>query len=279
MTKNQHPALCSLLLDTGKSTDNGAVRRHNEDSILTMEFNLSGGNGMISAGLFAVADGVGGNEGGEIASSAALRVLSSCVIKALTAPSFMMRKNGLPPKTVLKILQKSAQAANREVFKKAVYFKNDMGTTLACALVTGSTTSIVNVGDSRVYVYNGKTLEQITKDHSLVAALAAAGEITPDEIYPHPRRNIITRCLGMHPEMEIDQFTREIRPGEALIICSDGLWEMVHDGELSDIIGGARSAQSACDKLVAAANRNGGLDNISVVIVKAMGQNDNIKTR
>jgi PPM family protein phosphatase len=278
MGKNLQPSLCPFLLATGKATDTGAVRRHNEDSILTMELNLSGGKETISAGLFAVADGVGGNEGGEIASNMALRVLSASVVKALMVPSLQEKKTGLPLKVVLKILQKSAWTANREIFKRAVSLKNDMGTTLACAMVTGNTACIVSAGDSRVYLYKGKTLEQITKDHSLVAALAAAGEITPEEIYTHPRRNIITRCLGMDSEIEIDQFTREIRPGEALVICSDGLWEMVHDREMADIIGGANSPQTACDKLVAAAIRNGGYDNISVMIIKMTGQKDSTKT-
>jgi protein phosphatase len=144
-----------------------------------------------------------------------------------------------------------------------------MGTTLASALIIGSRAYVANAGDSRVYSFYGGTLEQITVDHSLVASLVAAGEITRDEIYTHPRRNIITRCLGMRPEEEADLFTREMRPDESLVICSDGLWEFVHDDAMTEIISRAENIQSACDNLIKAANRNGGLDNISVVIVKA----------
>jgi PPM family protein phosphatase len=269
MKKNQHIDQLTFHLVVGKATDKGAVRRQNEDSLLALELGLTGGNEAILAGLFAVADGVGGNEGGEIASSTALRVLSFSTVKALMAPSTKMRKDGITPKAALKILRKSAQMANREVYKRAVAINNDMGTTLAAVLVAGNTACIVNAGDSRVYLFDGKALEPITHDHSLVAELVAAGEITTEEIYNHPQRNIITRCLGVQPDLEMDQFTREIRPGTGLVICSDGLWEMVREGEMGDIIWRAESPQAACDELIAAANRNGGRDNISVIIVKA----------
>jgi PPM family protein phosphatase len=268
MIKIQRPASHTLKWEVGKATDTGVVRRHNEDSILALELAITGNAETLAVGLFAVADGVGGNQGGEIASNTALRALAAGVVKTLGATAAKTKNNGPVHKDVMKILTKSAQTANREVLKKAAALKNDMGTTLAGVLVTGNTAEVINAGDSRVYLHNRQGLEQITKDHSLVASLVEAGEITPEEIYTHPRRNIITRCLGTQPEIETDQFTREIHEGEALVICSDGLWEMVRDQEIAEIIGVAENVQSACDKLVGAANRNGGTDNISVIIVK-----------
>ena len=255
--------------DIGWATNTGMVRKHNEDSILALEFRLLDGLGGISADLFAVADGVGGNEGGEIASNIALRILAARLTKSLLLPSSKKNKEGLSHNSISKLLKKGIESANKGVYEDALARNNGMGTTLASVLIIDNSAYVANVGDSRAYLLDNEGLKQITTDHSLVASLVAAGEITPEEIYTHPQRNIITRCLGMQLDVEVDLFNKELKPGNSLLLCSDGLWEMVRDNEMNEIILKAGDSQAACEQLIEAANRNGGFDNISAVIIRA----------
>lgn len=146
--------------------------------------------------------------------------------------------------------------------------QSGMGTTLAAVLMINKMAYIANVGDSRVYLLEHGQIRQITNDHSLVASLVAAGGITPEEVYTHPQRNIITRYLGTEPDVEVDLFTEELHLGDSLLLCSDGLWEMVRDREIQEVAIKGDDAQSACAKLIKLANRNGGVDNMSVIMVK-----------
>jgi serine/threonine protein phosphatase PrpC len=126
-----------------------------------------------------------------------------------------------------------------------------------------------NVGDSRTYLLRDHALIQVTQDHSLVASLVAEGQIQPDEVYTHPRRNVIYRYLGQKGMVQLDLFQRQIQPGDKVLLCSDGLWEMVRGSEtIIDLIEGAEEPQSACQALVEAANQAGGEDNISVVLIE-----------
>jgi serine/threonine protein phosphatase PrpC len=143
----------------------------------------------------------------------------------------------------------------------------DRGTTITAALVVGETCSVANVGDSRTYLWRGNKLEQITQDHSLVAGLLASNMIQPGEVRAHPQRNQIYRTLGDKPKVEVDIFQKMLQPGDQLLLCSDGLWEMVLDGAIAKILQGARTPQSACDRLIDAANKAGGEDNISVIVI------------
>lgn len=258
----------SIQTNVGKASNLGMVRAANEDSLLTLELFLDGGS-RGSLGLYAVADGVGGYEGGEIASDLALRTLAESVVRHLVLLGPQGEPPGFDQEFILGALAEGVKTANGAVRAQSLVKGNGMGTTLATVLIVGTTAYIANVGDSRVYLLDSERFRQVTVDHSLVAELVAAGEIAPDEIYTHPRRNIITRCLGPQRNIKVDLFTEALKPGSSLLLCSDGLWEMVRDNEIKDVVLKAESPQAACDQLVELANQNGGVDNISVIVVKA----------
>jgi protein phosphatase len=143
-----------------------------------------------------------------------------------------------------------------------------LGSTVTAALIIGDVATIANVGDSRTYLLRDGRLERITQDHSLVARLVDAGVITPEEVRTHPQRNQIYRCLGHKPELDVDTFTVQLQAGDRLVLCSDGLWEMVLDENIQHAVEKARTPQKACDVLIEEANRAGGEDNISVIVVE-----------
>lgn len=255
-----------MKLDIGRASDIGLVRSSNQDSLLTLELHVGGGVDLI--GLYAVADGMGGHEGGEIASGLATRSLALGIINSLLLTVPGESHSSSTAETISGQLRDAVERANREVYAQAQAQGNGMGTTLASALVMGDTAYIANVGDSRVYLLDGRQIRRVTTDHSLVAGLVAAGEITPEQVYAHPRRNVITRCLGTGPDVEVDLFSELLKPCNSLLLCSDGLWELVRDNEIRDVMLEAESAQAACGQLVEIANHNGGTDNISVIVVK-----------
>lgn len=245
------------------------VRSLNEDGLLSMELSSVEKTEGMFFGLYAVADGIGGCEGGEIASNLALRVLVDSIVTFLLLPGLRAEARSLFQEFALQTLTEGVKAANNEVYVQAQAKGTNMGTTLAAVLMIDTTAYIANVGDSRIYLLEGEQLRQVTTDHSLVAALVATGEITPEEIYTHPRRNVITRCLGTQPNIEGDTFTETLKPGSSLLLCSDGLWEMVRDDEIRDVVLGTQNPQSTCEQLIELANQNGGVDNISVIAVKS----------
>ena len=253
---------------SGKASHKGMVRSLNEDGLLSIELSSVEGTEDMFLGLYAVADGVGGCERGEIASNLALRVLAASAVKSFLLPILRQETHSLNKESVLRALTEGVEVANNEIYIQAQNKGINMGTTLAAALIVNDTAYIANIGDSRIYLLEGEQLRQVTTDHSLVAALVAAGDISPDEIYTHPRRNIITRCLGAQRNVEVDLFAETLKPGSALLLCSDGLWEMVRDDEIRDVVFKAQTPQDACEQLVELANRNGGVDNISVIVVK-----------
>lgn len=159
------------------------------------------------------------------------------------------------------------QIANRQVYELRRERSSDMGTTLTMALVINGQAIIGNVGDSRTYVWGPDGLEQLTTDHSLIAALIAAGQEPPEAIYTHPQRNLITRSLGDRPQVEIDLFSLELEAGFRLILCCDGVWEMIRDEGIEEIMLQEDYPQRAADKIVQQSNNAGGEDNISVVVV------------
>jgi protein phosphatase len=161
--------------------------------------------------------------------------------------------------------------ANHSVYDRRRAAGTDMGTTLVAALVSGDLATVANVGDSRAYVLAQDEVFQITTDHSLVERLVATGHITPEEAHHHPQRNIIYRVIGERPEVDVDIFEQRLSPGEALLLCSDGLSGTVADNQIWQIWRTSTSPQEACERLVEAANQAGGQDNVTVVIVLVAG--------
>ncbi len=254
-----------LRLAAGKATHPGRMRDHNEDQYFVYEISKGRSDQPLPA-FYMVADGMGGHESGEVASDTI-----SAALKAWL-DEFSSRKSGRATQklgeTPEEAIKTAIQEANVAVFQQARKRQSDMGATVTAALVVGEQAFVANVGDSRTYLFRRGKLDQVTRDHSVVFSLMAAGQIQRDEIYTHPQRNQIYRSLGEKANVEVDVFPRDLEPGDILILCSDGLWEMVRDSQIAEIVRSARNPQEACDRLVEAANRNGGEDNITVIVVR-----------
>lgn len=248
----------------GVSLDPGIVRRYapNEDTLLTMQGTRTTDNGPEPVGLFIIADGMGGHAHGQEASRIAIRVLSDTVTPILM-------RGAEYDVNFLEVLRDAAHRANLAIYQRTREHKEMMGTTLTAALVVASTAYIVNVGDSRTYHYRkGEGLVPITRDHSMVARLVERGAITSDEVYTHPQRNQIYRCLGERASVDVDSFTISLYTGDVLLLCSDGLWEMVRDSDMQNIIAASLPHPTNISKrLTQAALDHGGVDNISLIVV------------
>jgi protein phosphatase len=221
-------------------TDTGRQRHANEDSYFAR------------APLFAVADGMGGAQAGEVASRIAAGAFEHGVVGEGPAEGR---------------LEEIAQEANREIHKLAQEDSSraGMGTTLTAVMLHDDEVALGHVGDSRAYVLRDGELKRLTKDHSLVEELRRQGRLTEEQAEEHPQRSIITRALGPEPNVNVDTMTFPARDGDVFLLCSDGLTTMVGDEEIREILVGARSLRSAVNRLVEAANRGGGRDNITAV--------------
>lgn len=251
-----------LKLSACGRTDVGRKRPHNEDSIEVSE----------ELALFAVADGMGGHAAGEVASRTAIDTLHTFIQHALNERDFTWPL-GLDKKfnVAENILLTGIHLANRKVCQLAGENReySGMGTTLAAIYAHDGRVYIGHVGDSRVYWHHGGALELMTMDHSWVNEQLQRNIITEDEARNHRWRNVITRALGNRPELEIDLKSVEPASGDSFLICSDGLTGMLRDGEIAEIL--ARQSgdlEGACAALIDAANEAGGLDNISVILVR-----------
>jgi serine/threonine protein phosphatase PrpC len=233
--------------DTAGFTDPGRKRRRNEDSFV------------IDPPLFAVADGMGGAQAGEVASRLA----------AAAFREFHDADDLHPEKRLAAIIKE----ANRRIYERAADDAqvSGMGTTITAALVAADALVIGHVGDSRAYRLRGGKFEQLTDDHSLVADLVRSGRITPEEADAHPQRSVITRALGTDSEVDVDTFTVPAESDDLFLICSDGLTTMVDDEQIRDLVTRAQDLEQAGKGLVKAANKAGGEDNITVVLFRLAG--------
>lgn len=255
-----------VTLVVGRMTDVGQKRELNEDALLTIDLAQFVQQGSQAIGLFVVADGMGGAAAGEVAS----KMVTDAITRHVLANTFAQHVAAQPANLDYGAIIKGAvEQANRDVFQTRSAAHNDMGSTMVAALVVGNQAYIVNVGDSRAYLIAPDRIEKITKDHSLVQAFVDRNEIGEDDVYTHPQRNFILRNVGDKAQVQTDLYTRAFEPGQYLLLCSDGLWEMVYPkNRLHEIVTNAPSAQEACKRLIDAANKNGGDDNITVVLVK-----------
>ncbi len=254
-----------LRLIWGRATDQGLQRDHNEDYLEAWLYVKSSG-GLL--GLFVVADGLGGQDSGEVASRMATDAIWQALRQSVWEP--IIRDESLPPETLEQRLAGAVKAANQAVYAARLARHSEMSTTVTLALLLNETAYIGNVGDSRTYLWNAAGLQRITKDHSLVQRLVDLGQITPDQVYSHPQRNLIYQSIGDRPDVRVDTFRVRLAPDDHLILCSDGLWEMVHDEGLEEVLLSETDPQRACERLVQNANLAGGEDNISVIIIKAV---------
>jgi serine/threonine protein phosphatase PrpC len=244
----------------------GRQRDLNEDSILALSTTIAGHSNNPPFGLFIVADGMGGHQYGEVASNAALRAISSYVMKKFHGTLF-----GMPSQPMEESLQEILTAAMSEAQRSVMREAPGSGTTVTAALIVGQQLTIGHMGDSRAYmIHPDQRMEAITRDHSLVRRLEELGQITAAEAAVHPQRNVLYRALGQGETLDPDMTTIPFPVGGHLLICSDGLWGVVSDAELARIVLEGPTIQRACQNLIAAANAAGGPDNISAVLVQLL---------
>jgi protein phosphatase len=257
-----------LWVRVGAGTHEGMVRELDEDGLLALDLRsvLQNTNGR-SWGVYIVADGMGGHAAGEVASGLAIRGAAEVVLRSYLTPTLESDAED-ETERMADVVRSAILQGNAYVLREAQARGNDMGTTITMALVAGDRAVIGNVGDSRTYLYRDKTLKRISKDHSLVMRLVEMGQITDEEVYSHPQRNAVLRSLGDRAEIEVDIFHQRLKPGDALFLCSDGQWEMVRDPQMAEIIAAHDDPQAACNALIVAANKAGGDDNITAVIVQ-----------
>jgi serine/threonine protein phosphatase PrpC len=193
-------------------------------------------------------------------------VLAEGIVRDIALPS--LAGEAIPDDGILSRLQRTVAAANDAVYLARQKRNSDMGTTLTALLIRDRQLFLAHVGDSRAFRWDANGLQQLTTDHSLVATMVARGQITADEIYTHPQRSVIYRSIGDRPTVEVDTSVWALAPGDRLIACSDGLWEMLRNEGIQDGMMAEADPQAACDLLVSRANAAGGDDNISVIVVE-----------
>lgn len=239
-----------MRIETGVRTDVGRVREGNEDSYLMDE------------PLFGIADGMGGHAAGEVASSTAVEALSSGAA----------RVNPDDPESLVALIKE----ANRAIFEKAT--KDDslhgMGTTCTLVLIDAHRAHLAHVGDSRAYLLRDGDLSRLSEDHTLVGRMVREGQLTEEEAAKHPQRSMITRSLGIDSDVRVDLRSFDVRDGDRIMLCSDGLTSMTGEDTIKRVLQQTKSPQAAADELVDLANEAGGDDNITVVVLDLSGAGD-----
>lgn len=255
-----------MQIETFGHTDIGKERLRNEDSYVCLQFSLPSSNdqpaSLSSAHLAAVADGMGGHSGGEIASSLAIETLRKRIRSS--------QHHGNRSAGMRSFLEDSFQEANRKIFQMASQEERlvGMGTTLVAALLIEGKAYIANIGDSRAYLFRSHTLTKITRDHTWKADQLMLDSISEEEIYESPFQNMVTRSLGFESEVLVDIFEEDLQDGDYLLLCSDGLYNPVSSEKIRKLFKRHKSAEQICRKLVQSACQKGGQDNITAVVVE-----------
>ncbi|MBO4749305.1 MAG: Stp1/IreP family PP2C-type Ser/Thr phosphatase [Lachnospiraceae bacterium] len=240
------------MLQAFSITDVGKKRKLNEDYVCAKTQRL----GALS-NFFIVADGMGGHKAGDRASKETVEIMQSIIL---------LSSEGEKPKDVLK---RALEAANLKVFDESIHQSEleGMGTTVVAATIEGDEMTVMNVGDSRLYVIDKEQIRQITEDHSLVEEMVRKGVLAREKARNHPKKNIITRAVGVAGAVEPDFFEVKLKAGDKILLCSDGLSNMLEDEELKGIVTGEGSLEAKALRLIDAANGNGGKDNVSVILI------------
>jgi len=285
-----------LKITAADKSDVGKQRDQNEDKAYRRIESTEDGD----LGLFIVADGMGGYKAGEVASKLAIETISrgldsffkpipeqptvklhpSDLNKPVSASSSktdgsaQQKTRKLSETSLIMAIEDQLTATIQQANKAIIRYGEQqsaargLGSTVTVALVQDERAYIANVGDSRTYLFRESKLKPITRDHSLVARLVEANQISPEDVYTHPQRNLIYRSLGAgHKNIEVDIFQEALHPGDTLLLCSDGLWEMVHQQDLKKALSKQVSPQTICDTLIDMANAGGGEDNITAVVI------------
>ncbi len=278
--KTAVPVLLSGSSDTalrvGIRTDIGCVRSINQDSCLYLDFVAYEKSEARECSLFVVADGMGGEAEGEKASSLAIRAISRYVLNSYLPTDIYQKTQMLIPEDVAErgktILSEALKEANRIVFE---YSQQDisrkgMGSTISAAIIDGNTLIVGHAGDTRVYLIN-EAITQISEDHSLVGRLVKMGQLKKEEALKSPQRSLVYRALGTNPELEVDTYFRELKAGDAVLLCSDGCWEYYTDDELHTFFKETDEPQEICDNLISTCLEHGADDNCTAIVVKVGG--------
>jgi protein phosphatase len=251
-----------LIVGCGLSV--GLQREHNEDALFTLTTTLTSDHSNLPFGLYIVADGMGGHQHGELASGIAIRAMASSIIHKLYIPLIGMKPKS-PEGSMQEIMAEGVQEAHRAIVKEVP----GGGTTLTSMLILGDQLTIAHVGDSRAYaISNDGKVEALTRDHSLVKRLVELGQITTEEAAVHPQRNVLYRALGQGEPFDTDMKSLRLPESGYLMLCSDGLWNVVSDAEIRSVTLSSASPEIACQELVKLANEAGGPDNITVILVR-----------
>jgi protein phosphatase len=256
----------NVLLSCGHFTSVGQKRKQNQDSLLTMQAVRVNLSDSFPLGLYVVADGMGGQASGEVASGL---VISTLANRAQSELFKHFAEDDIADNQIVVWLRDAVEAANAAVMQGRAKRSNDMGSTVIAAVVVDTSAFIVHVGDSRAYRLNlDGELERLTLDHSLVEQLVLARQISAEEARTHKKRNIVYRTLGEKENVELELRKVDLEVGDRLILCSDGLNSMVEDAHIAALVHGSPSLMEAARRLVDAANKAGGDDNITVVVVE-----------
>lgn len=250
----------------GANSDIGRQRSNNQDAFLTFFSMHVSAESRPDFGVFAVGDGMGGHMEGEKASAIATRVVGQHIIDKLYMEMILAASKGEAP-IISEVLTDAVQRANTAVSSQIP----EGGTTLTTVVIINDMAYLGHVGDSRAYLVTNDSIEQITRDHSLVQRLIELDQLTVEEAAHHSQKNVLYRAIGQSENLEVDSITRRLPPGVRILICSDGLWGQVPDSQLHEIVRTSATPQEAVDRMIAAANDRGGPDNITAVLIQVPG--------
>jgi protein phosphatase len=254
-------------LDAAYGCHIGNVRERNEDSSFIFTAEFGGQEPLLPAGLYIVADGMGGHHAGHEASKTAAQVAAQHVLERIYLPLLHngSAMGGHPQEPIGEVMIDAVQAANHHIHDNDP--KKSSGTTLTAALILGKRLYVAHVGDSRAYIYADGELKLLTTDHSYVRRLQDAGQLTEEEAAVHPQRNMLYKAVGQGNDLDIDTFTKTLPKQGKLVLCSDGLWGLVPDESIAEVIDRDIPLPAMTEELVMLARLAGGHDNITAIVV------------
>ncbi|MBN1976246.1 MAG: protein phosphatase 2C domain-containing protein [Anaerolineae bacterium] len=262
----ERPFAQGVHLTAGLRSAKGPELEINQDSLLALTLSpVYEGRPTPALGLFAVADGIGGHQAGEVASRIAVQVLAQELVSGV----LMAELGGdiCLVETLIRVVGEAVAEANAQIYAVAQSGGSDMGSTITTALVRDDLAVVANVGDSRVYHWHDGKLDQVTTDHSLVERLVAAGEVAPEEAAAHPQKSVLYRSLGDRPAVEVDVLSLRLASGDRLLLCCDGVWESIGDEGLEEVMLLEFEPQRICDQVVRRSLESGASDNVSVIVI------------